>query len=164
MRIIRSAFSSAMACGGNKARETLRYALEGACEPRWYLGENEGVSPNVSTPDSASIRYNPSVVKLPNWLKPETHGEATDVCIHGTGRSGWGERGPKDELVNLGDPLQCAGINAGAQVDAGNHNSIYCCRWKSEWPVVAMKRGSALGAKEPYCEHATIKIERNRLT
>ena len=53
MLIVRSTYSCAPACGGDKARETGRSA-SAADEGGWYLPDNEVASPNASEPVSAS--------------------------------------------------------------------------------------------------------------
>ena len=64
-------------------------------DPAVEASRGEGVSRSASEPDSASKR-NSQAAMLPDWLKPDTAGEATGGCSQRAWRGGWGQRAPKD--------------------------------------------------------------------
>jgi hypothetical protein len=52
------------------------------------------------------------VASLPELLKPAIGGEATSMSSHRTCRGDWGQRAPKDWLMDLGDPAMWVEPNA----------------------------------------------------
>jgi len=111
--------------------------------------DGEGVSPNASEPVSASLHYWRSA-SLPDWVKPDTGGEATDRRIRWAARGDWGERMPKELIRYPGDPPRgwwTAVVHG--QGRTGSHNRGVLRRRKSDRLVVAEKRGNARGAKGP---------------
>lgn len=92
MSIVRSTCSRALACGGNKARETVRSAqLIGAGEDGWSPTDGEVASPNASELDSASLHVKLLMVRLPDMLKPITCEEETNRSTHGVNSGVIGE-------------------------------------------------------------------------
>jgi hypothetical protein len=67
--------------------------------------DGEGVSPNASEPDSASLRYF-LVANLPERAKPTTRTEERSTNRCGARRGGWGGRVPKERSRNLGGPMR----------------------------------------------------------
>jgi len=49
------------------------------------------------------------------------------------------------------------GIRGRRQRDRGIHNPGRGCSRESDWPIVALKRGNARGAKGPNFSHVSIK-------
>lgn len=165
MLVACSTFSCALACAGDQSRETLRslqivylylylYLLHG--EGGWSPPDSEGMSPNVSELDSASLRYL-LAVNLPEVMKPATSEEATSMSTHWAIRGAWRERVPKDWQQVPGEPPRCTcGEVSAVQGVRGINNLVSCRRRKSERPIVAEKRGNARGAKGPYVSRASI--------
>ena len=149
MLIVRSACSCASACGGNKARETLRSGRMRSGEGRWFLPDSEVMSPNASELDSASLRKW-WTANLPEMVKPVIDGEATNVSIRRATRGGWRERMTKEHTWYPGDPLRGLDSAVGTgQRNQGSHNLINLRRWKSDRLMVATKWGNACRAKRP---------------
>lgn len=170
MLIACSTFSCALACAGDQSRETLRslqilylYILHG--EGGWTPPDNEGMSPNVSELDSASLHY-PLAVNLPEVMKPATSEEVTSICTHWATRGAWRGRVPKDWQQVPGEPPRCTDGEVElylsvVQGGRGINNPVFCRRRKSERPIVAEKRGNARGAKGPYVSRASIETVRS---
>jgi hypothetical protein len=170
MLIACSTFSCALACAGDQSRETLRslqivylYQLHG--EGGWSPSDSEGMSPNVSELDSASLRYL-LAVNLPEVMKPATSEEATSMSTHWAIRGAWRERVPKDWQQVPGEPPRCTVGEVKLQLFAvqggrGINNPVFCRRRKSERPIVAEKRGNARGAKGLYVSRASIDTVRS---
>jgi len=156
MLIAHSTFSCASACGGNEACETKR-STEKVGEGGWSPLDGESASPSESEPDSASLREL-MVASLTEMVKPETGGEEMSVSTRRAIRGGWGERVLKDCQGIPGDPAWRAPVWVhSVQRERGNHNPLFCRARKSERLIVAMRRGNACGAKEPYFSHVSIE-------
>ena len=140
-----------MACGGNKARETLRSGVSTAGEGGWYPSDGEVASPNGSELDSASLRYWRSA-NLPKVVKPAVGGEATDMCTRRVARGGWRGRTTKESTRYPGDPLRSLDLAVeSGQGHQGNHNLAALRQRKSDRFIVALMRGNSRGAKGPDC-------------
>ena len=83
MLIVRSTCSCALACGGDKARETGRSALV-SDEGGWHPPDNEVASPNASEPVSASLHHWRSA-NLPEVVKPAEVRTAFSVPVAARG-------------------------------------------------------------------------------
>ncbi len=151
MLIVRSTCSCAVACGGNKARETLRSFAIARGEGGWYPSDGEVASPNASELDSASLRHW-RLANLPNMAKPAIGGEATDMCTRRTARGGWRERATKESTRYPGDPFRSLDLAVeSGQGHQGNHNLAALRQRKSARFIGALMRGNSRGAKGPDC-------------
>jgi len=150
MLMVCSTCSCASACGGNNARETLRSVPVWTGEGGWFPSDGEGASPNARELDSASLRFWRSA-NLPEMVKPAIVGEAADGRTRRAARGGWRERAPKEHIRYPGDPLRSPdSADETGQGIWGRHNpDIRPRQWKSDWPIVALKRGNSRGAKGP---------------
>ena len=83
MFIVHSTCSCALACGGDKARETGRSALV-SDEGGWHPPDNEVASPNASEPVSASLHHWRSA-NLPEVVKPAEVRTAFSVPVAARG-------------------------------------------------------------------------------
>ena len=150
MSIVRSTCSRALACGGNKARETLRSALSiGAGEDGWSPADGEVASPNASELDSASLHQWRSA-NLPKWVKPAIDGEATNKGTHRAARGDWRERATTEGTWYPGDPLRRFDSAVEPEQGArGNYNPNDPRQRKSDRLIGAMMRANPRGAKRP---------------
>lgn len=150
MLIVRSTCSCAMACGGNKARETWRSVPVRAGKDGGFPSDGDVASPNASELDSASLHHQWRSASLPEMAKPVIDGEATDTCTRRAARGDWRERVTKERIRYPGDPFRCpaSAVEAG-RGDRGSHNPALPRQWKSDRLTVALKRGNARGAKRP---------------
>lgn len=152
MIIVHLSISCASACGGNKARETLRFRSSGRSEQRRYLCDNEGASPNPARGklDSASLHHTLTAI-LPNWVKPVISREVMNICTCWVSRGDWRERVPIEYPGYPGDPSRSLFPRVGQrQSPRGSHNPLWLRRRKSERPIVVSTRGNARRAKGPY--------------
>ena len=160
MIIVCSSFSCALACGGNKARETLRWQACACCETGGYPDDCEDVSPNKV--NLLRPRYTKfPAANLPEWVKPAIDMEVINVCTCRAGRGDWRERASKERHLYLGAPSRSrrpeVGLGQGRQ---GNHNLLSLRRRKSERSVVMMTPGNAGRVKRPY-RYRVFRVERS---
>jgi len=148
MLIVRSTCSCAPACGGDKARETRRFAPV-AGEDGWHPSHNEVASPNASEPVSASLHYWRTAI-LPNVVKPAIGGKETDVSIRQDARGDWGERATTEHAGDPGEPLRSLVSAVGTGRGMWGRHNLRFPRWRqSDRLVVALKRVNSRGAKGP---------------
>ncbi len=105
-----SIVSLARSCGlrykGNRVSEAVRFLGTVTRSEREKTSlDGEGVSPNASEPDSASLRYY-LVANLPERAKPTTRTEERNTIRCGARRGGWGGRASKERSRNLGGPMR----------------------------------------------------------
>ena len=121
-----------------------------------------GASRSESEPGSASKRKVESGQPFRDG-EASIGGEVTGMCTRRALRGGRGQRVPREESRNLGDPA-CWGIDQKAQL--GIHNQLVLHGRKSEGVVVAGKRGNSRGAKGPCWQDAESEtcraVARNR--
>jgi hypothetical protein len=154
MVIARSPFSCASACGGNKARETLRYRGVVRCEEGWFPLDSERVSPNASKLDSASLHHcRPA--NLPKMGKPAIGEEEMSICTRRDGRGDWRGRALKDKHRYPGDPFRglmpVVGSNQRAK---GSHNLCLCDNGSRSGPY--KRRGGVMPAERRGCTAITL--------
>ena len=156
MKIVRSTSSHATAGGSNETRETLRSGeiqAKGKSSPD---GERVSPKPVRAELESASLRYcrRPTSQRwgsLSSVRKKRMKALAESVGVEGGGARG---KNCQHNWEILQDSRQLG------QPAPGMHNRGGCPGWKSDGPIVVMKRGNARGAKGPYCKHASINEER----
>jgi hypothetical protein len=158
--IVHSSISCASACGGNQARETLRFRSVIRSEQRRYLCDNEGASPNPARGklDSASL-HQMLAANLPNRVKLATSREVMNTCTCWVSRGDWRERVPTEYPRYPGDPSRCVslGVSEG-QSTRGSHNPQCLRRRKSERLILVLTRGNARRAKGP-CHDCVFKTK-----
>ncbi len=87
---------------------------------------------------------------LPEMVKPAVLRKEMNRSTGGVSRGGWRERVSKERLRHPGYPFRCSPSRVGGeQRRRGNHNPVSLRQRKSDWLIVAKKRGSACGAKAP---------------
>ena len=157
MLIDHSTCSNAPACGGDKARETewpASMAGERGCKPL----DCEDVSPSASELDSASLN-------LSQWptsqngrsltsLEKQWSRASRELC----GVIEESARRRRNRNIRENSPVSNFQRSGERQRVMGNHNHGIGRKEWSEWPIVAMKRGNARGAKGPYCNYANINM------
>ena len=156
MQIVRTASSHAAAGGSNETRETPRSGeiqAKGMTSP-----DDERVSPKPVRVEleSASLRH----CRRPTFQRwgslSSVRKKRIGALTESVGVKGGGARGKNrwtNWEIHQGSRLK-------GQPAPGMHNRGGCLGWKSDGPIVVMKRGNARGAKGPYCKHASINEER----
>ncbi len=160
MIIVYSSISCALACVGNKARETLRCRPIVPAQREVVLSDNEDASPNKV--NSFRPRYAKlPTANLPDMVKPVIDMEEIDICTYQVGRGDWRERASKEQSWYLGDPFRLIA----SEVDSmkgqrGSHNPLSLRQRESERLVVVMTQGNACRANE-LCRYYVNRSERS---
>jgi hypothetical protein len=148
--IVCSSISCALACGGNKACETLRYRAFVRCEVGGIPADNEDVSPNKVNLFRPRYTKSPAAI-LPKRVKPVIGMEVINVSTCRAGRGEWRERASIEQYLYLGDPFRSRCPEVGERQGCrGNHNPDCPRQRKSEWLVGVMTPGNAGRAKGLY--------------
>ena len=159
MIIVCSSISCALACGGNKTCETLRYWPVSQCEAGVVPSDNEDASPNKV--NLLRPRYSKlPTANLPEMVKPEINMQETNTCTCQVGRGDWRERASKEQLQYLGSPFHSGKPEVGDPYGRQeNHNLFSLWRGKSERRIRTVKRGNACGVKA-LCRYHVYRMER----
>ena len=143
--------------------------------------------PNVSEPDSASLR-SMVATNLPKKAKSDASGEAMSASTCWATRGDWGGRvrtdrteawetrssksdrreggkrcamAPSSRVRQKGRKRKCESTTQTShgrrQRARGIHNPVRGRSRESDRPIVVMKRGNARGAKGPYFSHVFVK-------
>ena len=159
MVIVYSPISCALACGGNKTRETLRYWPVSPCENGVVPTDNEDVSPNKV--NSFRPRYTKTpLASLPEMVKPVISMEEINTRTCGAAGVNGESAHRKNNAQHLGAPFH--GIKSEVDAMQGrreNNNPFSPWQGKSERLIRTMKRGNACRVKEP-CRHHVDRTER----
>jgi hypothetical protein len=148
--IVYSSISCALACGGNKACETLRCWAFVQREAGGIPADNEDVSPNKVNLFRPRYAKFPAA-NLPKMVKPVIDMEEINESTCRAGRGGWRERASKEQDLYLGDPFRSRCPEVGRRQGCrGNHNPVCQRQRKSEWLVLVMTPGNAGRAKGLY--------------